>query len=59
MYISTVKSQRFQLRLTPETYRRIKQLANEKHTSMAQVIEFLVDEAWTDNYILPGFKKNE
>lgn len=58
MYISNIKSQRFQLRLTPETYWRIKMLASYRRTSMAQIIEYLVDQAWCDNYAIFGFGEN-
>lgn len=45
-----LRSQRFQLRLTPETYWRIKTLAHESNCSMARLIEKLVDDAWSPQF---------
>lgn len=40
---------RLQLRITPETEYRIRELARDRHITMTKLLEILVDEEWNDS----------
>lgn len=44
-----LKSHRLQLRLSPETEYRIRELAKDRHITMTKLLEILVDEEWNDS----------
>lgn len=44
-----LKFHRLNLRLTPETEYRIRELARDRHITMTKLLEILVDEEWNDS----------
>lgn len=44
-----LKFRRLQLRITPETEYRIRELARDRHITMTKLLEILVDEEWNDS----------
>lgn len=44
-----LKFHRLQLRLTPETEYRIREMARDRHITMTKLLEILVDEEWNDS----------
>lgn len=49
------KSERFQVRFSPEVLRRLRVLSASQGLSMSQFLTCVINECWDEQYILSGF----